>query len=510
MPVAKIFFSSALTVFTLLGDSDECVDFGRVDDVYDSGFGVSNTSTSTVVSFSGRGRTFGSASFRTPSVSNTNSLRSSPEGGSSCTRALLISSAGGFFLLRPLLASVGAGVDVATPSWSTPLSTWIGSETEGRSLSSTVAPFLGRPRGFLGNGFFGDSDFVGDNTLSPRSARFSSTTLSSASRGSSIAVLLGVVFRSFEPDDIADLAGRPLKLASASGSDSSETATFCRFDFVFFFASDSGRFEKSVGIKTSSAARADRDRLGRGWYFSTAMSGMSSPRSGSGSSWTLAKDVLVVGFVCFLLLIGESVDENDNSSWPPSTSIRSPDGVSSPGVDAVQARLTGEEAGALELGAISSPRIILGEPISDTARFRVLRRAAVGEDGRSVFGTVEGQLDCISCWVAPEDLETGGGMQVIPVLVVTLSPSSLLDPLLLNGDVFIVLLACFLGQTGSSSSLLDVKVTSSWLLLPPYVIFGFLDTLSSRLVAARLLEPDVESEEGNDDREEVEGSRRLM
>lgn len=76
--------------------------------------------------------------------------------------------------------------------------------------------------------------------------------------------------------------------------------------------------------------------------------------------------------------------------------------------------------------------------------------------------------------------------------------------------MFIVLLACFLGQTGSSSSLLDVKVTSSRLLLPPYVIFGFLDTLSSGLVAARLLEPDAESEEGNDDREEVEGSRRLM
>lgn len=497
--MAKTFFSSALTVFSLLGDSGECVDFRRVDEVYDSGFGVSNTSTSTVVSFSGRGRTFGSASLKTPSVADTNSLRSSPEGGSSCTKALLISSAGGFFLLRPLLASVGAGVDVATvqSSWSTRLSTWIGSETEGRSLSSMVTPFLGRPRGFLGSGFIEDSDFVGDNTLTSRSAWFSSTTLSSASRGSSIAVLLGVVFRSFESDDIADLACRPLKLASASGSDSSETATFCRFDFVFLFASDSGRFEKSVGIKTSSAARADRDRLDRGWYFSTGMSGMSSPTSGSVSSWTLAEDGFAVGCVCLLLLIGESVDENDNSSWPPSTFIRSSDGVSSPGVDAVQARLTGEEAGALELGAISSPRIIFGESISDTARFRVLRRAAVGEDGRSVFGIVEGQLDCISCWVAPEDLETGGGMEVTPVLVVTRSPSRFLDPLVLNGDL-------------SSSSLLDVKVTSSWLLLRPYVIFGFLDTLSSRLVAARLLEPDAESEEGNDDREEVEGSRRLM
>lgn len=301
--------------------------------------------------------------------------------------------------MRPLLASIGAGVDVATAqlSWSTPLSTWIGSETEGRSVSSTVALFLGRPRGFLGSGFFGDSNFVGDNTLTPRSARLSSTTLSSASRGSSIAVLLGVVFKSFDSDDIADLACRPLKLASASGSDSSETATFCRLDFVFFFASDSGRFEKSVGIKTSSAARADRDLLGRGWYFSAGMSGIRSPSSGSASSWTLAEDILAVCFVCFLLLIGETVAENDNSSWPPSTSFRSLDGVSSPGVDAVRALLTGEEAGALELGTISSPRIILGESISDTARFRVRRRATVGEDGRFVFGIVEGRLDCISC-----------------------------------------------------------------------------------------------------------------
>lgn len=72
-PVAKTLFSSALTVFSLLGDSDECMDFRRADVVFDSGFGVSDTSTSSVVSFSGRGRTFGSASLRTPSVADTNS-----------------------------------------------------------------------------------------------------------------------------------------------------------------------------------------------------------------------------------------------------------------------------------------------------------------------------------------------------------------------------------------------------------------------------------------------------
>lgn len=91
-----------------------------------------------------------------------------------------------------------------------------------------------------------------------------------------------------------------------------DAAAFCCFDLFSFLARVSGRLEKSVGTTMSSAARVDLERLGRGWYCSGGRSSLESRR----------------------------------------------------------ARLTGEDAGALELGGISSPKTIFGDVITEIARFR--------------------------------------------------------------------------------------------------------------------------------------------